>query len=176
VALKSFPLQQNVYVPAGAMISRTTNGSALATVETTTNKIMVRSQDFDQSTEQYAQFSVTMPKNWDEGTVKARFVWRATSSSGDVIWGIAGVAVSDDDVLDAALGTAQEVTDTLTATTDLMHSAETSAITIGGSPAARDTVFFQVYRKAAAAGDTLAAAASLVGVEILYNIDDLTSA
>lgn len=177
VATKSFPLQQNVYVPAGAMIGRTTNGSALATAETTTNKIMARTQDFDAATQQYAQFSVTMPKNWDEGTIKARFVWKVSSgTTGDVVWGIQGVALSDDDVVDAAFGTAIEVTDSMTATTDLMQSAETAAVTIGGSPAARDTVYFQVYRNAPAGADTFNGLAGLVGVEILYNIDDLTSA
>jgi hypothetical protein len=175
VAVKSFPLQQNIYVPAGAMVERITNGAVLSTVETTTNKIMVRSLDFDAATQQYAQFNVTMPKNWDEGTVKARFIWRAATGTGNVVWGIQGVAISDGDALDAAFGTAVEVTDALIATADLMQSAETGAITIGGTPVARDTVVFQVYRNAPAAGDTFSASASLIGVEILYNIDDLTS-
>lgn len=176
VALQAFPLRQTAWIPAGAMVPRTTNGAALNTVETTTNKVMVKTMDFDQSTIQYAQFTVTMPKSWDEGAVKAIFVWRATSSSGDVIWGLQGVAISDADAYDAAFGTAIEVTDTLNATTALNASAETGSITIGGSPVARDTVVFQVYRNASAGGDTLAATAGLVGIALFYNIDTLTDA
>jgi hypothetical protein len=164
--------KQTVWIPAGAFTPATTNGAAgPSVVETTTNKINYRELDFDQTTEQYAHALIKMPKSWDLGTFTARFAWGAASSTGDVIWGIQAVAVSDGDALDVAQGTAQEVTDTLIATADLHLTAATAAVTVSGTPAADDLVFFRVYRKAAAGGDTLAATARLLGVELTINFD-----
>lgn len=154
-----------VWIPASAMIQRTTNGAAPGLTEAVTNKVMLSTLDFDQSTIEYAQFSFRMPKSWDEGTVTAVFAW-TSGVTGNVIWGIQGLALSDDDVIDTAFGTAVEVTDAVTAITDIMHSAETSAMTIAGSPAAQDLVVFQVYRKASDGGDTAAGDAKLIGVTL----------
>lgn len=159
--------KNTIWIPAGAMTSRTTNGAAIGSTESTTNKVMSRTLDFDASTAEYAQFTVTFPKSWDLGTVTAQFVWRATNT-GNVVWGLQGVAISDDDATDAAFGTAQTVTDGVTATGDTMVSAATSAITIGGTPADGDLVVFQVYRDAANGSDTCAVDALLVGVKLIY--------
>lgn len=150
-------------IMAPAMKPRTTAGAAAGSAETATNKVMVETLDFDQATDEFAQFSVPMPKSWNEGTVTAKFIWTATAT-GDAVWGIQAVAISDDDVLDAAFGAAQTVTDSVTAANDLMHSAFTAALTIAGTPAERDLVVFQVYRDADNAADTLAADAKLLGV------------
>jgi Protein of unknown function (DUF2793) len=155
-------------IMASAMASRTTTGAAQGTSETTTNKIMLRTLDFDASTDEFAQFMIPMPKRWNEGTVTAIFYWTA-SATGDVVWGMQGVAISNDDVLDAAFGTAQTVTDSVTAANDMMVSAATSAITIGGTPAENDLVVFQVYRDADNGNDTLAADAKLIGIKLLVN-------
>ena len=170
--------KQTIWVPAGAMIARTTNGAASGTVETTTNKVMIRTLDFDASTDEFAQFSIQMPKGWNESTVTALFVWShpSTATNFAVVWGIQGLAVSDDDALDTAFGTAQTVTDTGGTTNDIYRSSETSAITLAGSPAEGDVAIFQVYRDADAGGDTLAVDARLHGVALFYttnaNTDD----
>lgn len=160
--------KQTVAVPAYGMTPRTTNGAAPGVSETTTNKIMVNTLDYDASTQEYAQFQMHMPEGWNEGTVSARFRWTAGSGSDNVIWGIQAVALSDDDALDTAFGTAVEVTDTLLLANDVHLTDETGAMTIGNSPGARDLVIFQVYRKAADAGDTLAVDAKLLGVDLYY--------
>lgn len=159
---------QSVPIMAAAMTARTTNGAAIGTAELTTNKIMLAALDFDQSTIEYAQFMFPMPKSWDEGTVTAQFIWTASSGSGDVIFGIQAVALSNDDALDTAFGTAQEVTDTLLSANDQHTTAFTSAVTIGGTPAEGDLVVFQVYRKASAGGDTIAADVKLLGIRLNY--------
>jgi hypothetical protein len=152
-----------IWVPANAMTARTTNGAAAGSSETTTNKIMVATLDFDQSTDEFAQFRYRMPKSWNESTVTMTFQWTATTT-GDVVWGAQAVAISNDDAMDSAFGTAQTVTDGVTAANDYMESAATSAITIGGTPAEGDLVVFQVYRDADNGSDTLAADAKLLGV------------
>lgn len=163
--------ERAIYLPASAMTPATTNGSASGTIETTTNKVIIPTQDFDASTDEYATFGIPSPLYWDASTVTAQIYWSAASGSGDVIWGIQGVSLANDDALDTAYGTAQTVTDTLTATGDLCVTSATSAITIAGSPTAGDYINFRVYRDADAGGDTLSADAQLIGVRIAFSID-----
>ena len=79
-------------------------------------------------------------------------------------------------MLDAAFGTAVTVTDAVTAANDVMISAETSAITIGGTPAEGDIVVFQFYRDAASGSDTLAADAKLLSVKLFITTNAATDA
>lgn len=157
-------------IPAAALFGATTNGAATGQIETTTNKINTKTMDFDASTEEYAWFSMPAPKWWNLGTITAEFHWTAASSSGDVIWGISGLARSNDDALDTALGTAQTVTDTLITANDEHITSATSAVTIGGTPAKGDNLYFRIYRDADAGGDTLGADARLIAVTIFFSM------
>jgi hypothetical protein len=170
IQVNSTDPKRGLYISAGAMFGATTNGAASGQIETTTNKVNAKTMDFDQSTEEYACFNIPSPSYWDLGTVTAEFHWTAASGSGDVIWGIQGLARSNDDALDTAYGTAVTVTDTLLAANDEHLTSDTSAITIGGTPAKDDDLFFRVYRDADAGGDTLNADARLLGVTIRFNI------
>ncbi len=163
--------KETIWIPGAAMTKRTTDGPADASSETTTNKIMVTGLEFDPDTPQFAQFTVAMPKSWNEGKVTAEFIWMAATGTGSARWGIHGVAISDADALDAAFGTAQEVTDALGTVDTLRKTAETSALTIAGTPAAGDLAVFQVYRDADDGADTLTGAATLLGVRLFYNTD-----
>ena len=157
-----------------------TNGCAEITdVETTAVRPDMMVLDFDSSTQEYAQFSVAMPKSWNEGTVTAQFYWtHATAVATDVIWGIQGVCVSDNDTIDVAFGTAVTVTDTFHNTAeDLAITAATGAMTLAGSPAAGDLAFFQVYRDADAGGDdTNSTDARLIGVKIIFTTNATSDA
>lgn len=155
-------------IPASAMYGATTNGAASGQIETATNKINALVLDFDQSTEEYAWFVIPAPNWWDLGTITAVFDWTAASGSGDVIWGCAALARSNDDALDTALGTAQTVTDTLITANDEHLTSATSAITIGGTPAKADNLYIRVYRDADAGGDTLNADARLIAVTLYF--------
>ncbi len=163
---------RSIWVPAAAMRPSSSGGcAALALVATNANQPDISSLDFDASTAEYAQFWVRMPKNWDEGTITASFYWShaATTTNFGVRWGIQGVAVSDDDTIGVAYGTAQEVTDTGGTTNDLYVSGATSAITIAGTPAANDMCAFRVYRLPTDAADTMAIDARLMGVALFYS-------
>lgn len=161
--------KQTIWVPATAMYARTTNGPATGSVETTTNKVMIKSLDFDATTAEFAQFTVQMPKSWNVGTVSARFIWShaATTTNFGVVWSLEASAFSDNDAMDISFGTSfQSATDTGGTTNNLYQSPETSAITINSSPAARDNVVFQVGRAPANASDTMAIDARLHGIEL----------
>jgi hypothetical protein len=107
---------------------------------------------FDATTEEFVTFDVVMPENWDRGTVKAKFYWSSASGStattDTVEWEIGGVAISDNDALDAAITGAQVITDTLLANdgADLQVTSATPAITIAGTPALGDLVTFKISR------------------------------
>lgn len=159
---------RTIPVMAGAMYPRFTNGCGSSVAETSTNKINFNTLDFDGASDEFAQFMIPMPKGWNEGTVTVQFLWRSTGGTGAVVWGIQAVAISDDDVADAAFGTAVTVTDTVTSTGDLMISSFSSAMTIAGTPAAEDLVAFQVFRDADTGGDTSTVDAQLVGIRIKY--------
>lgn len=166
--------KQTVWVPAVAMIPRTdTSGGGPATTTTTatTNKNVLKTLDFDTTTQEFAQFTVAFPKGWDLGTVTFIPYWKAGSGSGGVTWGVAGLATSDNDTIDTAFGTAQTSADTFISATVLHVGPESSAITIAGTPAVGDLVEFQVNRTVADANDTLGVDAQLVGIKLIYTIN-----
>jgi len=170
--------KQTIWVPAGAMIARTTNGAAAGTVEMTTNKNMFKTLDFDTTTQEFAQLSIRMPKGWNESTVTFTPVWShpVTATNFGVVWALEAVALSDDDAGDVAFGTAQTSTDTGGTTNDIYIGPESAAITIAGTPAELDLVMFQVKRVPADGSDTLAVDARLHGLTLFIttnaNTDD----
>jgi hypothetical protein len=132
----------------------------------------LKTLDFNQSTQEHAQWFIRMPKSWNEGTVSVIPVWSHNGgSSYGVVWELRAVALSNDDAADAAFGTAQLSSDTGGTDDDVYIGPETAAISIGGTPAEGDFVVFQIGRKVADAGDTLNSDARLHGVLLLYTID-----
>jgi len=89
-----------------------------------------------------------------------------------VVWGIDAVAFANDDALDTAFGTQVTVTDTGGTTGDNYATAETSAITIGGTPEAGDLAVIRIARVATNGSDTLAIDAKLLAVEIFYTVSE----
>jgi hypothetical protein len=138
--------------------------------------VMYRTLDFDQTTQESAQFLIPMPSSWNESTVTFQACWTAASGTGGVAWDLAGLALSDDDALDQAFGTEQVVTDTLIATGDVHWTAESSAITIAGTPAANDLVIFRVRRVPANGSDTLNADAKLIAIRLFITTNDSVDA
>lgn len=165
--------KQTIWIPAVAMIARTTNGAAAGTAETATNKIMFKTLDYDTTTQEFAQFQIRMPKSWNESTVTFQPVWShaATTVNFGVVWSVAGVAISDADAGDAAFGTAVTSTDTGGTTNMLYIGPESAAITIAGTPAAQDWVVFQVARVPADGSDNMAIDARLHGITLYYTTD-----
>jgi hypothetical protein len=170
--------KQTIWIPAAAMTPRTTNGAAAGTVEATTNKNMIKTLDFDATTQEFAQFDVAMPKSWNNGTVTFQPFWShaATTTNFGVVFGLDAVAVSDDDTFDVAFGTAQTSTDTGGTTDDLYAGPESSAITIAGTPATGDLVQFRVHRDPANGSDTMAVDARLHGIKLFFTTSAATDA
>ena len=156
--------------PAAAMKVQATNGAAtLAWDESTTNKVMQGYLAFDKDVIEYAQFSFRAPKALDESAgLTAIFVWKedAAATAHDCVWQIEMQAQGDADTIDSAWGTAVTVTDTGTSGTRRI-SADTAAITPGGTWAAGDEVIVRVSRKATDGADTLDVDAHLLEVVLM---------
>lgn len=174
------PGRQTLVVPSRAIVPRLTNGPAVGLIEIATNKTMVVTLDFDGATAEYAQFEIPeMPKSWDKNTIIVKFVWSHASGAASygVRWNVRAKAISDGDSIDTAFGTAQSVSDT-GGTADYRYtSAETSAITVGGTPANGDGIVLEIYRDPAHADDTMSTHdARLHGVVVFYSTDTANDA
>lgn len=171
--------KQAIYISAAAMRPTSASGCGqLEVAATSAGHPDIAALPFDPGTDEFAQFSMVMPKKWNAGTMTARFHWvhGATTTNFAVVWGIQALAVGNDDTIDAAYGTAVTVTDTGGTTNDLYTSDETSVMTAAGSPVKEDLVYFRVYRDADAGGDTLAVDAKLIGVTLFVTTDADTDA
>lgn len=166
--------QQTIWIPAGAMEPRATTAPATSNVvEIGTSLIALRTMDFATDADDHAGFAIQMPKGWDESTLVAQFVWShaATATNFGVSWAIRAGAYANSDLLTTALGTAIVTDDTGGTTDDVFISPESTAITVAGSPAAEEWVYFEVFRDVSDANDDLAIDARLHGVKIHYTID-----
>lgn len=167
--------QHTMWIPAGAIVPEETGGPVTGTVEYATNDINLDYLDFDASTDEDAQFTVQMPKGWNEGAVIFQCVWTDadTAGTGNVRWQVSGLALGDNDAIDAAFGATATVIDTFIATGDL-HATGEGTVTIGGTPAAEDVVVFRVRRNGSNGGDTYTQDARLLGVRLHYTTDAAT--
>lgn len=107
------------FFPARTMISRDTDGAAVASEETTTNKRMWKTWSFEASLDKYVQFDSDSNGGWDltnatSAELLVQFVWRctATGGTGDVVWGIQSAVIGNNVDCDTAWGTLATVTDT----------------------------------------------------------------
>ncbi len=159
--------KQTIWIPAGAMQSRTTSGAEATTREI--NSITVPVLKFDTAADEGANFSVAFPKSWDAGTVTFQAFWTAASGSGTVEFALRGGSFANDAAINVSgLGTAQVCDDTLITADDVHVSAASSAITI--SNAADDCVtFFEIIRDVS--NDTLGVDAELIGIKLIFTTD-----
>ena len=165
--------KETMWVPASAMYATTTNGAAPAQIETTALRPDLKVMDFADTNDDHAQFSVAFPKSWNEGTITYQCFWTpSTTNTGNCIFGLQGVAVGDGDTIDVAFGTAINITDAGIGTVeDQQVSAESSAVTIAGSPAVDQQTYFQIFRDANVGGDTYTGVARLLGIKIFFTTD-----
>lgn len=177
--------KHSIPVAASGISPSVTSGCAdlavVSSVASPNDRPNVRSLDFDAGAIEYAEFSISMPKKWNRGTITVAFRWShdviaSSPTLAGVVWGAQAVAIGNGDSLDSAFGTAQEVTDAGGVADAFYITSETAAITIAGTPQAEDEVFFRIYRKATDGSDTLDIDARLHGVVVYVTTDAETDA
>ena len=164
---------ETIFVPAQAMFGTTTNGADAQAVETTAVRPELKVLDFDAATNEYAQFSIAMPKSWNLGTVTYQVFWSPSNTNTDTcIFALQGVSCTEGDTADVVFGTAVEVEDDGIGTVeDVQMSAVSGAVTIAGSPADNDYTFFQLFRNAADGDDDFTGDARVLGIKLFYTTD-----
>ena len=178
-AITEMTAKETIFVPAAAMRPTVSNGcAALTDVETTAGRPDMSVLDFDATADEHAQFQVAFPKRWNLGTVTYQAFWTTTAADTDgIAIGLQGVAVSDADTIDVAYGTAVVVTDDAqTAAEDLYVTAESTAVTIAGTPADDDMCYFRVFRDVSDANDDMTEDMRLIGIKFYFTIDTGTDA
>lgn len=166
--------KQTIYMPAAAMIPSVTSGcSSLSTVEIGVGKPNVYTLDFDGNSGQSAEFCIAMPKSWNEGGLNYEvFVSHAGTGLGTgMTFGLQAVAVSSDETLNVDFGTPQFVVVSGGAVNKLYRSSGSSTLTVAGSPATGDSLFFRIFRDPNDAGDNYTGKARLHGIKLYYTID-----
>jgi len=166
--------KETIWVPANAMTPTESNGCAdITKVETTSGRPDLNVLDFDDGSDEHAQFAVAFPKSWNLGTITFQVFWTSTATDTDgVSWALQGVGMGDNETQDAAYGTAIVVDDACqSAAEELYVTSESSAVTITGTPADDDLTYFRIFRDVSDSNDTAAEDARLIGVKIFYTTD-----
>ena len=168
--------KKTMWIPSAAMSPTVSNGcSALTKVETTAGRPDMVVLDFATGADEFAQFSVAFPKSWNLGTVTFQAFWSGIAATTDCDWSVQGVAMSDNETIDVAYGTAVVVSDNAQgAVEELLVTAESGAITIAGTPADNDLCFFRVGRDVS--GDNMNGDARLHGIKLFYTTDAVNDA
>jgi hypothetical protein len=168
--------KQTIWVPANAMNPTASNGcSNITQVETTSGRPDMQVLDFDKDSDEFAQFTVAFPKQWNLGTVTFQAFWSGIASTGTVSWELSGIAMGDNETIDVAWGNEVAATDTAQgAVEELLVTAESGAVTIAGTPADNDLCYFKVGRNVSA--DNMDGDGRLHGVKIFYTTDALNDA
>ena len=145
---------------------RATNGCG-PTIKTEVGTADYFSLDFDKTDDEYAQWMLVMPLDWDAGTITARFYWTFTDGSpGQTVkWYIAGRSYADSDAFNQARGTAIGTEDTALTAADVHISEASAAVTIAGATAG-ELLLFEVYRDVSE--DTLDGDAKLLGIMVTF--------
>ena len=168
--------KQSLWVPASAMQASATNGcSSLALVEIAVDQPNMHVRDFSgaASDQETAEFDIAMPKSWNLGTLTYQVWWAvSTAVTTSVVWRLQGVAVSNDEIIGVAHGTAIDITDTATNIANkLLVSAESAAVTLDGTPADDDLAFFRLLRNAGDGADDMTQDARLLGIKLFFTVD-----
>ena len=142
----------------------TTNpGVAACVTGSNTQKLVI---DFaDGANTLSVQKEIKLPSDFTS-TVDVNLWWYTTATSGDVVWQVATICVGNTETGDPAFNTASTVTDTAQGTTNQYNLATITGLTTTGC-AAGEVLYLRVFRDPTNGGDTLAATARLVGVELV---------
>jgi len=165
--------KESMFIPAGGMKPTVSNGCANhASVETTAGRPDMIVLDFDKDSDEHAQFQICFPKSYDLGTVTFQVWWAGLAATTGVAWGLQGVAVSNNSTIDVVYGTAVVVTDDAQgAVEEVCVTAESGAVTIAGTPADDDIIFFRFFRDITDGNDDMAGDARLLGIKLFFNTD-----
>lgn len=162
---------REVFIPAWMFAPRLTAGAAAGMDEYETNDVTVDFYVFSDTTPQGVQLMWSYPPDWDGGDISARAYWTLDEDAGDagdvVVWAFSAKTRYDNDLLDAAWNSDEQINDEMTAFGELHVSPATDNITVAPSGTG-GLVMIQVVRVTDDIDDNLAADVRLLGIAIQY--------
>jgi type II secretory pathway pseudopilin PulG len=162
------------YLAAGRDLKPMITGgcAASAQIEMGTNKNVYDCLAFDKTTEEYAYANFVMPGDYTGGDLYFVYHWThpATTTNFGVFFYCRAVAITNNQSLDVAWGTATGTADTGGITSRLYTSSLSAALTCGGSPVANKWINLKINRYPTGAEDNLDVDAYLLGVMIWYPV------
>ena len=164
-------INSSFMLSAAGIIPATTSGcSDPVQVETTTNKVNFKYVNFDKDSIEIGWWNHPLPSDYGGGTITYKVYWAFVGATAyKVAWDLSAVAIGNNDAYDAAVGTEIQVNDEGSASSKIYTTDESSALTIAGSPAAGDMVFWRLRRVANdGTNDTLDVDARFLYVVITY--------
>ena len=168
--------KKTMWIPAAAMYANTTAGCSALTQVELANGPELKVLDFAAAADDHAQFTISMPKSWNEGTVTFQPYWTVTgTNTGTVVWGMSAVACADNATQNVTFGSIAVTAAKAHSGTsnDINVSAESAALTIKN--AAVDTLtYFQIFNDTSASGQT--GVVRLTGIKLLYTTDAVNDA
>lgn len=162
-----------IWVPATAMWTRQTNGAEFTTTNIGTNGMTYKAFSFDAAISEGVQFTIRMPRGWNEGAFKAYFVWTSAAGTGPVVWGLRAISLSNAEALTTAFSSPVLASSQNGIANQLSQTTITGNLPLSGI-SENDLVVFEIYRDVANAGDTLAADARLIGATLIYTRNTLS--
>ncbi|MFH1401606.1 MAG: hypothetical protein ABIG40_01445, partial [Parcubacteria group bacterium] len=163
------PKRSIILTSAGA-ITPTSLGASQTKVDGTNSTYYVL--DYADATTSFAFWEWIMPDSFASSTnatssIDVTIYWTATTT-GNVIWGLQTIGVSDNENIDQALGSIATSTSAAQATSTYIASVTFSNYIVDWMP--QDYISFNVYREGGSGVDTLTASARLVKVKIEYAV------
>ena len=163
-------------ISVSQMTPTVSNGcSALTLVETTADRPDLVVRNFSTAADEHAQFGFRAPASWNEGTVSFSVSYThaggQTGGLDGVAWFLQGLAVSNSESADQVYGTAVVVTNDDATAEDVFHTSESAAVTLNGSPASLDFLFFRVGRDVSDGADDLDIDAGLIDITLFLTFE-----
>lgn len=168
---------RTIDIYAGSMIMPNASPASVSTLTAGTLVSSDLAMDivvFATGAAQYAVFPVVMPETWTNGTVRVRFYWETSDTSGsntNVVWQITANSIPNNTTLNALQFSSGAVLLTNGSTGQYKQniSASTASVTVTGAAATTNRAcFFQIARIGTSASDNLASAANLTHVLLQY--------
>ncbi len=162
------------WVGATGMWPSTTNGCAALAKREIVSGVDIQTLNFDGATDETAQFTISLPRNFDNATITFHVYWTsATGTALTTIWDLSVLARSDNDPLNASYTDLTSVTDTWIANDDVHISPESADMTVT-SHVDGDLIQFKINRDATA--DTATVDAELIGIMLHITTDSAVAA
>ena len=151
-------------VDAMAMKPSRSNGADVGSVEDCDNSSpSYDTLDFDETVPEVAEFR--LPRGDYRSGLKFDVEWSTETNAGNVVWGLSGVAIGNDDADTLEFGAEITVTDGVEDANDIMVSPLSDAVTIANA-GENNGVFMKIRRVSDSDDDTMTGDAKLIALNL----------